>query len=72
MGALGRDEVIMSRTMEFDGKTYRLYAIFNQKSHATILAKVNRVNGFSVRITEQDVWKKLSCMGKTKETGICN
>jgi hypothetical protein len=56
--------------MEFDGKTYRLYAIFNQKSHATTLAKVNRVNGFSVRITEQDVrGKSYLVWGRQKKPG---
>lgn len=60
----------MTRTMEFGGKTYRLYAIFRQKSHATLLAKINRAEGFSVRVTEQDTrGKNYYVWGRQKKPG---
>lgn len=44
----------MTQALDFDGKTYYLRAILVHKSKATLLAKINRAEGFSVRITEQE------------------
>ena len=61
----------MTKTMEFDGKTYHLRAIFRQKVHATLLAKINRAEGFSIRITEQIVLggKSYYVWGRQKKPG---